>query len=120
MRDGAGACHGERASPISVPHQHGDFISLCILRGCHFTISHSSTSSGQGQSLGQIVLYICRNYKCRKGNLVGMLVSITLPLRMSLQYLVMYFKCHIKKDKGRFALPSSLSKSIYSEVSVQA
>lgn len=100
MRDGAGACNGERASPISVLPQHGDVIPLWMLRGCHFTISLSSTNLGQGQSLGQIDLYICSNYKCRKGNLVRMLVSITFALRMSLQYLVMYFKSHISKTKA--------------------
>lgn len=81
MREGAGACHGERASAISVPPRHGDFIPLWILRGYNFTISHSSTSLGQGQSLQQTDLYICSKYKCKKGNLVELLVSITLALR---------------------------------------
>lgn len=80
-----------------------DFIPLWTLRGCHFTVSHPSTNSGQGQSLGHISvstlhLCICSNYKGRKCNLVVMLVSMTLTL--SMQYLVMYFKYHMREIKA--------------------
>lgn len=90
----------ERASLLLVPSWQGNLIPLRMLRECNFTIFISPANSGQGQPLGQVGPCICSSYRCSKGNVVGMLVSVTLALRTGLQYLVMYFYCCIR-DKDR-------------------